>query len=48
MEGDNEVYSDDEAEIDETSMFKILIATDIHLGFMEKHPTRGFYHFIAL
>lgn len=36
---DNEEYSDDER--DEASMFKILIATDIHLGFLEKHPTRG-------
>ncbi len=23
--------------------FKILIATDIHLGFMENHPIRGMY-----
>ena len=26
---------------DEENAFKILIATDIHLGFMEKHPVRG-------
>lgn len=26
---------------DEENAFKVLIATDIHLGFMEKHPIRG-------
>lgn len=28
-------------ETDEDSTFKILIATDIHLGYLEKHPIRG-------
>ena len=30
-------------EVDEESTFNILIATDIHLGFNEKHPLRGTY-----
>jgi hypothetical protein len=28
-------------DVDEENTFNILIATDIHLGFMEKHPLRG-------
>jgi hypothetical protein len=28
-------------EEDDGSMFKILLATDIHLGFNERHPDRG-------
>ena len=36
------MFSQDETEvIDEESVFNILIATDIHLGYNEKHPTRG-------
>lgn len=31
-------------DVEEESTFNILIATDIHLGFMEKHPTRGSLH----
>lgn len=31
-------------DMEEESTFNILIATDIHLGFMEKHPTRGDLH----
>lgn len=27
--------------VDEENAFRILIATDIHLGFLEKHPVRG-------
>ena len=30
-------------DVDDESTFNILIATDIHLGFMEKHPLRGMY-----
>jgi hypothetical protein len=30
-------------DVDDESTFNILIATDIHLGFMEKHPVRGTY-----
>ncbi|KZS02945.1 Double-strand break repair protein MRE11A [Daphnia magna] len=34
-------------DVEEESTFNILIATDIHLGFMEKHPTRGDDSFIT-
>lgn len=36
------MFSQEENELmDEESIFNILIATDIHLGFNEKHPVRG-------
>lgn len=41
---DEEVsHLEDDGE-DEDNTFNILIATDIHLGFMEKHPIRGIYN----
>jgi len=42
MSGDEE--ENDSMMGDENDAFKILIATDIHLGFMEKHPIRGIYY----
>merc|ERR1740128_759585 len=42
------MFSQDETEvIDEESVFNILIATDIHLGYNEKHPTRGDDSFVT-
>ncbi len=39
MEDDEETSPVED--VDEDDTFNILIATDIHLGFNEKHPLRG-------
>ena len=40
-EDENDTMNGSVQDDDPDSTFNILLATDIHLGFMEKHPVRG-------